>query len=37
MKTYDTLLLGSGFFSVGYAAARGGCLIAEEEQICDTH
>ena len=36
MKLYDTLIIGSGYFSVGYALAKGNCMIAEEHQICDT-
>ena len=36
MKIYDTLLLGSGYYSVGYAEARGNSLIVEEGQVVDT-
>ena len=36
MDIYDTLILGSGYFSAGYAIARGHCAILEEHQICDT-
>lgn len=35
MKLYDTLIIGSGYFSVGYALSRGNSLICEEHQICD--
>lgn len=37
MKEYDTLLIGAGYSSFGYAAARGGCLVVEEQEIADTH
>ena len=36
MKIYDTLIIGSGYFSVGYAAANPSTVICEEHQICDT-
>ena len=36
MNVYDTLIIGSGYFSVGYAAARPNSVICEEHQICDT-
>lgn len=36
MKIYDTLLLGAGYGAVGYAEARGNCLIIEEGQVADT-
>ena len=36
MEIYDTLLLGSGYYAVGYAEARGNCLIVEEGQVADT-
>lgn len=38
MKIYDTLIVGSGsgYFSIGYAAARPDTIICEEHQICDT-
>lgn len=36
MKIYDTLILGSGYFSAGYAAACPNTVICEEKQICDT-
>ena len=35
MKVYDTLIIGSGYFSAGYALSRGSSLICEEHQICD--
>ena len=37
MHIYDTLIVGSGYFSAGYALTRGNTVICEEEQICDTH
>lgn len=37
MKVYDTLIIGSGYSSVGYAVENGSTLICEEHQICDTH
>ena len=37
MKEYDTLLIGAGYSSFGYAAARGRCLVVEEQEIADTH
>jgi len=36
MHIYDTLIVGSGYFSAGYALKRGNCIICEEHQICDT-
>ena len=36
MKIYDTLILGSGYYSAGYALSRGNCAIVEEHQMCDT-
>ena len=33
---YDTLIIGCGYFSVGYALSKGNCIICEENQICDT-
>ncbi len=33
---YDTLILGSGYFSVGFSLSRKNCIICEENQICDT-
>lgn len=37
MEYVDTLLLGSGYTSIGYAASGADCLIAEEQEIADTH
>ena len=37
MQIYDTLLIGCSYASLGYALARGNCLITEEHQACDTH
>ena len=36
MKVYHTLIIGSGYSSIGYAAACPGTIICEEHQICDT-
>ena len=36
MNVYNTLIIGSGYFSVGYAAACPNTVICEEHQICDT-
>lgn len=36
MDIYNTLIIGSGYFSIGYAAACPGTVICEEHQICDT-
>ncbi len=36
MHVFDTLIVGCGYFSAGYALARENCLICEEHQICDT-
>lgn len=36
MKIYDTLIVGSGYGSVGYALARENTVICEEHQVCDT-
>ena len=36
MKIYDTLIIGSGFCSTGYAAGCPNTVICEEHQICDT-
>lgn len=36
MKVYDTLIIGSGYCSAGYAAACPNTVICEEHQICDT-
>ena len=37
MEHFDTVLIGSGYTSVGYAAAHGSTLIVEEQEIADTH
>ncbi len=37
MHIYDTLIIGSGYSSQGYALTRGNCIICEENQCCDTH
>ena len=37
MKIYDTLIIGSGYTSVGYAMKNKLTVICEEHQICDTH
>ena len=36
MKIYDTLLLGCGYTSIGYATENADSVICEEHQICDT-
>lgn len=36
MKVYQTLIIGSGYASIGYAAACPNTVICEEHQICDT-
>lgn len=36
MKVYDTLIIGSGYASIGYATANKNTLVVEEHQICDT-
>lgn len=36
MNVYDTLIIGSGYASAGYAAACPNTVICEEHQICDT-
>ena len=36
MNVYDTLIIGSGYSSIGYAAAIPNTVICEEHQICDT-
>ena len=36
MNIYDSLIVGSGYSSVGYASANANTLICEEHQICDT-
>lgn len=36
MKVYDTLIIGSGYCSIGYAAACPNSVVCEAHQICDT-
>lgn len=36
MKVYDTLIIGSGYTSLGYAIARGDTVICEDGELCDT-
>lgn len=36
MNIYDTLIIGSGYFSVGFATSCPNSIICEEHQICDT-
>ena len=36
MNIYDTLIIGSGYSSIGYATACPNTVICEEHQICDT-
>ncbi|MBQ9132732.1 MAG: hypothetical protein IJX62_09750 [Clostridia bacterium] len=36
MDVYKTLIIGSSYVSIGYAAACPGTIICEEHQICDT-
>lgn len=36
MNIYKTLIIGSGYSSIGYAAACPSTVICEEHQICDT-
>lgn len=36
MEIYDTLIVGCGYGSVGYALANKNTVICEEHQICDT-
>ena len=36
MKLYKNLIIGSGYFSIGYAAACPDTVVCEEHQICDT-
>ena len=36
MHVYETLIIGCGYYSAGYAAAKGNCIICEEHQVCDT-
>ena len=37
MERFDTVLIGSGYSSIGYAAANPSTLIIEEQEIADTH
>lgn len=37
MHVYDTLLIGSGYFSVGYAFNNSNTLVCEEHQTCDVN
>jgi len=37
MRIYDTLIIGCGYSSAGYALAGGNCIICEENQLCDSH
>lgn len=37
MKVYNTLIIGSGYTSIGYAAACESAIICDEHQVCDTH
>lgn len=37
MKEFDTLIIGCGYAPVGYALAKGNCLIVEEGETADTH
>ena len=37
MKIYDTLIIGGGYTSVGYAVGHADTIICEEHQICDCH
>ena len=37
MQSYSTILIGSGFSSVGYAMGHENTLILEEQEIADTH
>ena len=36
MKIYNSLIIGSGYCAVGYAAACPNSVICEEHQVCDT-
>ena len=36
MHIYDSLIIGSGYYSAGYAISRKNCVICEEHQVCDT-
>ena len=37
MKTYDTVIVGSGYYAFGYAMTHGNTLIVEETQLADRH
>ena len=37
MEHFDTVLLGSGYSSIGYATGSESTLIVEEQEIADTH
>ena len=37
MHVYDTLIIGSGYSSMGYALKKENCIILEETQCCDAH
>ena len=37
MHVYDTLIIGSGYFSVGYAIKNKNTVICEEHQLCDVN
>lgn len=37
MLQCDTLIIGSGYSSAGFAAAEKSCIIAEETEMCDKH
>ena len=37
MNIYDTLIIGCGYSSVGYAQANKNTIICEEHQVCDTN
>jgi len=37
MRIYDTLIIGCGYSSAGYALAGGNCILCEENQLCDSH
>lgn len=37
MRRYDTVIVGSGFYSFGYAAAHPNTLIVEETHLTDRH
>ena len=37
MLNCDTLIIGSGYSSAGFALTENNCLIAEETEMCDTH